>query len=59
MAGTHNSGFKYSKAALFKGAAMILYLLPATISRLLTGSKTLAPVGFGRLTITTAEKMTK
>jgi prephenate dehydrogenase len=60
MAGTHNSGFKYSKAALFKGAAMIL--VPPScdditlIDRL---EKTLAPVGFGRLTITTAEKHDK
>lgn len=57
MAGTHNSGFKHSKAALFKGAAMIL--VPPVFDDIMLYDrieKALAPVGFGRLTITTAEK---
>lgn len=57
MAGTHNSGFKYSKATLFKGAVMIL--VPPSYDDIMLFDrleKTLAPVGFGRLTITTAEK---
>ncbi len=57
MAGTHNSGFKYSKAALFKGATMIL--VPPSYDDIMLYDrieKALAPVGFGKLTITTAEK---
>lgn len=57
MAGTHSSGFKYSKATLFKGAAMIL--VPPVYDDIMLFDrieKALAPVGFGRLTITTAEK---
>lgn len=57
MAGTHNSGFKYSKATLFKGAAMIL--VPPVFDDIMLYDrleKALAPVGFGKLTITTAEK---
>ncbi len=56
MAGTHNSGFKYSRAALFKGAAMIL--VPPTYDDVnLFGriEKALKPIGFGHLTVTTAE----
>lgn len=57
MAGTHNSGFKYSRATLFKGAAMIL-VPPVYDDVILFGriEKALGPVGFGRLTVTTAEK---
>ncbi len=57
MAGTHNSGFKYSRAALFRGAAMIL--VPPVYDDIMLYDrieKALAPVGFGHLTITTAEK---
>ncbi len=57
MAGTHNSGFKYSKATLFKGSAMIL--VPPTLDDMMLYDrleKALAPVGFGKLTMTTAEK---
>ncbi len=57
MAGTHNSGFKYSRPTLFKGAAMILvppvYDDVELFGRIETALK---PVGFGRLTVTTAEK---
>ncbi|UOO38617.1 prephenate dehydrogenase/arogenate dehydrogenase family protein [Oscillospiraceae bacterium CM] len=57
MAGTHNAGFKYSRATLFKGASMIL--VPPVFDdiglydRL---EKALEPVGFGHLTMTTAER---
>jgi prephenate dehydrogenase len=57
MAGTHNSGFKYSRATLFKGAAMIL--VPPVFDDVPLFEKLerlLAPVGFGRLTVTTAQK---
>lgn len=57
MAGTHNSGFKYSKATLMKGAAMIL--VPPVYDDIMLFDrleKALDPVGFGKLTITTAEK---
>ena len=60
MAGTHNAGFKYSKSTLFKGAAMIL-VPPAYDDIMLYDriEKALAPVGFGKLTIATAEKHDK
>jgi prephenate dehydrogenase len=57
MAGTHNSGFKHSRAALFKGAVMLL-VPPVTDDIQLYDriEKALSPVGFGHLTVTTAEK---
>jgi prephenate dehydrogenase len=56
MAGTHNSGFKYSRATLFKGAAMIL--VPPVFDDVELFDRierALGPVGFGHLTVTTAE----
>ncbi len=57
MAGTHYSGFKYSRANLYKGAPMVLVppvfddmQLIDRVCRLLE-----AP-GFGRFTVTTADK---
>ena len=57
MAGTHFSGFKYSRADLFDRAPMVL--VPPTFDdiRLLDrAKKLLEPVGFGRVSITTADK---
>lgn len=57
MAGTHRSGFKASRADLFKGAVMAL--VPQAYDDIeLFGriEALLKPVGFGRLTVTTAEK---
>ncbi|SHH93872.1 prephenate dehydrogenase [Sporobacter termitidis DSM 10068] len=57
MAGTHNSGFKYSRPTLFKGAAMIL--VPPVYDDIMLFDrieKALAPAGFGHLTVTTGEK---
>ncbi len=56
MAGTHFSGFKYSRATMFKGAPMVLVppqrddmqLIDRIIAQL-------APCEFGRFTVTTAE----
>ena len=57
MAGSHNAGFKNSRANLFRGASMILvppvFDNPALLGRI---EEILKPVGFGRLTVTTAEK---
>ncbi|MCL2070202.1 MAG: prephenate dehydrogenase [Treponema sp.] len=57
MAGNHNAGFKNSRSNLFRGVYMILvppvYDSPALLGRL---EELLKPVGFGHLTITTAEK---
>ncbi|MCL2243171.1 MAG: prephenate dehydrogenase/arogenate dehydrogenase family protein [Treponema sp.] len=57
MAGSHNAGFKNSRPDLFRGASMILvppvYDDPVLFGRL---ESLLKPVGFGRLTVTTAEK---
>lgn len=57
MAGKQFSGFKYAKATLFKGAPMVLvppiYDDIAFLDRI---KELLAPAGFGRLSITTAEK---
>lgn len=57
MAGTHKSGFKASRSNLFRGAAMIL--VPPTYDDIMLYDrieKALKPVGFGRLTVTTAKK---
>jgi prephenate dehydrogenase len=57
MAGTEQSGFKHSKANMFKGAPMII--VPPVYDDILFLDKikrTLAPAEFGRLTVTTAEK---
>lgn len=60
MAGTHNSGFKYSRADLFDGAPMVLVPPRFDDIRLLDEAKTLLkPVGFGRVSITTAEEHDK
>lgn len=57
MAGTHFSGFKYSRASLFTGASMIL--VPQrneTIDALQSVKKLLLMVGFKSVTISTAEE---
>ena len=57
MAGTQNSGFKHSRATLFKGAAMVL--VPHVTDDILLYDrieKALSPIGFGHLTITSAIK---
>ena len=57
MAGTHNSGFKYAKAALFKGAPMVLCPPEGFDMALLTKVKELlAPAGFGKYSVTTPEE---
>jgi len=57
MAGTEHSGFKYSKANMFKGASMIIVPPVYDDIQFLEKIKTLlAPAEFGRLTVTTAEK---
>ena len=57
MAGTHNSGFKYSTETMFVGAPMVL--VPPTfdnIELLMQLKKMLAPLKFGSFSVTTAEK---
>ena len=55
MAGTHNSGFKYAKATLFKGAPMVLVPEDGYDMGLLDKvKKLLEPAGFGKLSVTTA-----
>jgi prephenate dehydrogenase len=57
MAGTEQSGFGHSKAAMFKGASMII--VPPVfddIQFLEKIKRLLEPAGFGRVTVTTAEK---
>lgn len=57
MAGTHNSGFKYSRANMFNGAPMVIVPPKNYDMQLLERVKTLLdPVGFGSITVTTAEK---
>jgi prephenate dehydrogenase len=57
MAGTHFSGFKYSRADLFKGAPMVLVPPVFDDIRLLERVKALlAPPQFGQFSVTTAEK---
>ena len=57
MAGTHFSGFKYSRASLFKGAPMVL--VPPVLDDMQMIDrvrKLLAPLEFGSFSVTTAEK---
>jgi prephenate dehydrogenase len=57
MAGSHNAGFKNSRANLFSGASMII-VPPVYDDAALFGriEDLLKPVFFGHLTVTTAEK---
>lgn len=57
MAGLHHSGFKYARDNLFHGASMVL--VPPTFDDIFLldrVKKALAPVGFGRMTVTTANQ---
>ncbi len=57
MAGTHNSGYKYSREDLFDGAPMVIVPPGFDDIELLERIKNLlAPVGFGHITVTTAEE---
>ena len=56
MAGSHFSGFKYSRSNLFQGAPMVL--VPARfddIELLQRAKDTLAPCNFGSFSVTTAD----
>ncbi len=57
MAGTHYSGYKYSKATMFKGAPMVL--VPPRFDDITLFDKLkqmLSPAGFGKYSFTTAEE---
>ena len=57
MAGTHNSGFKYATATMFHNAPMVLVPENHNDIQLLSRVKDLlAPAGFSRFSITTAEQ---
>ncbi len=57
MAGVANTGFKYATAGMFKGASMLLVPPAFDDMALLDHVKELlAPAGFGRLTVVTAEQ---
>lgn len=57
MAGTHHSGFKYSTAAMFRGASMVVvppvFDDPALLARV---KDALSPLGIKRFSVTTAEE---
>ncbi len=56
MAGSHNSGFKYSRSNLFQGAPMVLVPQRFDDIHLLQRAKdALEPCHFGRFSVTTAE----
>ena len=56
MAGTHNSGFKYSRSNLFHGAPMVLVPGKFDDIELLQRAKdALAPCNFGSFSVTTAD----
>ena len=60
MAGSHFSGFKYSRANLFNGAPMVLVPPRFDDMDLLDKIKSaLAPCGFGSFSVTTAEEHDK
>ena len=57
MAGTQYSGFKHARENLFHGASMVL--VPPTFDDIFLldrVKKALAPAGFGRMTVTTADQ---
>lgn len=60
MAGSHYSGFKYSRSNLFQGAPMVLvppkFDDPVLLSR---AKELLSPCGFGSFSVTTAEEHDK
>lgn len=57
MAGTHNSGLKYAKAEMYHGAPMVIVPPVFDDIELLDRTKELLkPAGFGRISVTTAEK---
>lgn len=57
MAGTHNSGFKYARANLFHNAPMVIVPPDFDDITLLDRVKgLLAPAGFGRISVTTAQQ---
>ena len=57
MAGTHFSGFKYSRATLFKGAPMVLVPPRRDDMQMIEEiAKLLEPCEFGKFSVTTAEK---
>ncbi len=57
MAGTHNSGYKYSKSTMFKGAPMVIVPPRFDDINLLGHIKELlAPARFGKFSFTTAEE---
>ena len=57
MAGNHNSGFKYARANLFHGAPMVLVPADRDDIRLLDRARELlAPAGFGRFSVTSAQE---
>ena len=57
MAGTHFSGFKYSRASMFKGAPMVLVPPQRDDMQLIERIiKLLEPCEFGRFSVTTAEE---
>ncbi len=56
MAGTHNSGYKYSRSNMFKSASMVI--VPENVNDTETVQKVkdiLSPVGFGHFSIISAE----
>lgn len=60
MAGTHNSGFKYATADLFRRAPMVLVPDSFHDIRLLSRAKALLePAGFARFSVTTAQEHDK
>lgn len=60
MAGSHYSGFKYSRGSLFRGAPMVLVPPRFDDMELLQRVKdALAPCGFGSLSVTTAAQHDK
>lgn len=57
MAGTHNSGFKYSRADMFLGAPMVIVPPVFDDMQLLDRVKgLLSPLGFRSISVTTAEQ---
>ena len=60
MAGTHNSGYKYSKPEMFVGAPMVIVPSKFDDIELIDNIQSaLKPAGFGRFVVTTADEHDK
>lgn len=59
MAGTHNSGFKYSRSDMFRGAPMVIVPPKEDQELVKKTERLLSPLGIGMISVTSAEEHDK